>query len=117
MQRHQNAYLSATSIDPVPWILCYRMKMLIDSKNKINKIKMFYPPRSSCWSITPLRFRFVFWRLGNFDELRHEKLPFDERDRNIGEEDEPRHWVQAVVEDMRHFVQILRQKQTWKNKS
>lgn len=77
-------------------------------------MKMFYPPRSSCWSIAPLSFRFIFCCLRNFNKLRHEKLPFYERDRNIGKEDEPRNWVQAVVEDMRHFVRMLIQKQTWK---
>lgn len=78
---------------------------------------MFYPPRSSCWSISSLRFRLSFWCLRNSDKLRHEKLPLYECDRNISEEDEPRHRVQAVVEDVRHFVRMLVQKQTWMSKS
>lgn len=88
-----------------------------NADRKFKKKKKFYPPRSSCWSIAPLSFQFLFWCLRNFNKLRHEKLPFYERDRNIGKEDEPRNWVQAVVEDMRHFVRMLIQKQTWKNKS
>lgn len=71
---------------------------------------MFYPPQSSCRSIASLRFRLGFCCLRNSDKLRQEKLPFYECDGNISKEDEPRHWVQAVVEDMRHFVWMLVQK-------
>lgn len=76
-------------------------------KNKIKKS----PPRSFCWSIASLSFRLIFLCLGHFDKLRNEKLPFYERDGNIGEKDEPRHWVHAPVEDVCHFVQMLIQKQ------
>lgn len=31
-------------------------------------------------------------------------MPFHDGDGNIGEKNEPRDWVQAVVENMRHVV-------------
>lgn len=66
------------------------------------------PPRSYRWSIRPciasLSFGFIFLWLGNCEKPRNEKLPFNDGDGNIGEKNEPRDWVQAVVEDMRHVV-------------
>lgn len=39
------------------------------------------------------------------DKLSNEKLPFYEGDGYICKENEPRDWVQPVVEDVRHVVQ------------
>lgn len=77
--------------------------------------------RMTCKS-PPLGVSFFYLRLlGKMDILSNEELPFHEGDGYISKENEPRDWVQPVVEDVRHVVQrspeerrLRRCKKIWK---